>query len=141
MGMLFVAPFTVWGYQNSPNNVVINSVLMLVVGVFIGGAANIISSAVTADLGKQPAVGNDVDGLATVAGIVDGTSSIGAALGQYLVAVVQTNLGWDWVFYSFIIMLVLTQLCLIPMIIKDVARMLQWAENRYHQNQYSRVIT
>lgn len=36
---------------DSPNSFVINSALMFLVGFFIGGAANLISSAVSADLG------------------------------------------------------------------------------------------
>ncbi|XP_078482380.1 sugar phosphate exchanger 3-like [Ciona intestinalis] len=130
VGMLVVAPFTVWGYERSPNNVAINSVLMSLIGIFVGGASNIISSAVTAELGKQPAVGQNVDALATVTGILDGTSSIFAAVGQYLVAVIQTHLGWDWVFYSFIIMIILSLVCLIPMITNDVKTLWTWLKTR-----------
>lgn len=41
-----------------------------------------ISSAISADLGRQEALRGSQEALATVTGIVDGTGSIGAAGGQ-----------------------------------------------------------
>lgn len=41
-----------------------------------------ISSAISADLGRQEALQGSQEALATVTGIVDGTGSIGAAGGQ-----------------------------------------------------------
>lgn len=41
-----------------------------------------ISSAISADLGRQEALRGSQEALATVTGIVDGTGSIGAAVGQ-----------------------------------------------------------
>lgn len=41
-----------------------------------------ISSAISADLGRQDLVRGSSEALATVTGIVDGTGSIGAAVGQ-----------------------------------------------------------
>jgi sugar phosphate permease len=44
------------------------------------------------------------EGLATVTGIVDGTGSVGAAIGQILVPVIQEKFNWLFVFYFFIIL-------------------------------------
>lgn len=52
----------------SPPNQLINGVLMTVLGFFIGGASNIIGTAVTTDIGKQPAIGANTDALSTVTG-------------------------------------------------------------------------
>lgn len=41
-----------------------------------------ISSAISADLGRQEALRGSQEALATVTGIVDGTGSFGAAAGQ-----------------------------------------------------------
>ncbi|XP_052494484.1 sugar phosphate exchanger 3 isoform X6 [Budorcas taxicolor] len=76
-----------------------------IIGFFIGGPSNMISSAISADLGRQELIQGSNEALATVTGIVDGTGSIGAAVGQYLVSLIQDNLGWMWVFYFFILML------------------------------------
>lgn len=43
-----------------------------------------ISSAISADLGRQEALRGSQEALATVTGIVDGTGSIGAAAGQVI---------------------------------------------------------
>uniref|UniRef100_K1PQX4 Sugar phosphate exchanger 3 n=1 Tax=Magallana gigas TaxID=29159 RepID=K1PQX4_MAGGI len=59
-----------------------NGLLMAVVGFFIGGVANLVSAAISADLGKQGPVQGNSEALATVTGIVDGTGSVGAAIGQ-----------------------------------------------------------
>uniref|UniRef100_A0A3Q3CIV6 Sugar phosphate exchanger 3 n=1 Tax=Haplochromis burtoni TaxID=8153 RepID=A0A3Q3CIV6_HAPBU len=92
------------GYSRSPNDQVINGVLLAITGLFIGGPSNIISSAISADLGRQDALRGSKEALATVTGIVDGTGSIGAAAGQYLVSLIESKLGWMSVFYFFIVM-------------------------------------
>lgn len=48
-----------------------------------------ISSAISADLGRQEGMAGNSEALATVTGIVDGTGSMGAALGQ----VREMNIG------------------------------------------------
>ena len=77
---------------------------MTIVGYFIGGASNMISAAITADLGRQGPIQGNQEALSTVTGIVDGTGSIGAAIGQILVPIIQEGLGWLSVFYFFIIL-------------------------------------
>ena len=81
-----------------------NAILMSIVGFFIGGAANMISATITADLGRQGPIQGNKEGLATVTGIVDGTGSIGAALGQLLVPLIQKEFNWFFVFYFFILL-------------------------------------
>ena len=81
-----------------------NAFLMAVAGFFIGGAANIISATITADLGQQEAVKGNAEVLATVTGIVDGTGSTGAAIGQLLVPLIQEKFNWHYVFYLFIVL-------------------------------------
>ena len=51
---------------------------MGIVGFFIGGAANIISAAICADMGRMKELRGNAEALATVTGIVDGTGSVGA---------------------------------------------------------------
>ncbi|XP_042829528.1 sugar phosphate exchanger 3 isoform X3 [Panthera tigris] len=101
---LLLAVGSLVGYSRSPNDKSINALLMAVTGFFIGGPSNMISSAISADLGHQELIQGSSEALATVTGIVDGTGSIGAAVGQYLVSLIQDNLGWMWVFYFFILM-------------------------------------
>uniref|UniRef100_A0A8C2XVE3 Sugar phosphate exchanger 3 n=1 Tax=Cyclopterus lumpus TaxID=8103 RepID=A0A8C2XVE3_CYCLU len=101
---LLLAMGALVGYSNSPNDQVINGALLAATGFCIGGPSNMISSAISADLGRQEALRGSQEALATVTGIVDGTGSIGAAFGQYLVSLIESKLGWTCVFYFFIVM-------------------------------------
>lgn len=77
---------------------------MGIAGFFVGGAANLVSGAVSADLGRQEALQGDARALSTVTGIVDGTGSVGAALGQVMIPVLQMWFGWGSVFDMFMVM-------------------------------------
>ncbi|XP_048642799.1 sugar phosphate exchanger 3 isoform X3 [Marmota marmota marmota] len=122
---LILAIGSLVGYSRSPNNKSINALLMTVTGFFIGGPSNMISSAISADLGRQELIQGSREALATVTGIVDGTGSIGAAVGQYLVSLIQDNLGWMWVFYFFILMTSCTILFISPLIVREIISLVQ----------------
>ncbi|XP_077896764.1 sugar phosphate exchanger 3 isoform X1 [Ictidomys tridecemlineatus] len=122
---LILAIGSLVGYSRSPNNKSINALLMTVTGFFIGGPSNMISSAISADLGRQELIQGSSEALATVTGIVDGTGSIGAAVGQYLVSLIQDNLGWMWVFYFFILMTSCTILFISPLIVREIISLVQ----------------
>ncbi|XP_058047233.1 sugar phosphate exchanger 3 [Ahaetulla prasina] len=121
---LILAIGSLFGYSRSPNNKPINAVIMAITGFFIGGPSNMISSAISADLGHQDAIKGNSEALATVTGIVDGTGSIGAAVGQYLVSLIQERLGWMQVFYFFILMTSLTVVFIMPLIVKETNMLL-----------------
>lgn len=71
-------------------------------GMFIGGPANLISSAISADLGRHKSLAGKTAAMATVAGFIDGTASFGAAITQYVVTAISniggTNHNWEGVF-------------------------------------------
>nr|XP_030709857.1 sugar phosphate exchanger 3 isoform X4 [Globicephala melas] len=127
---LLLAVGSLVGYSRSPNDKSINALLMAVTGFFIGGPSNMISSAISADLGHQELIQGSTEALATVTGIVDGTGSIGAAVGQYLVSLIQDNLGWMWVFYFFILMTSCTILFISPLIVREICYLMQRREAR-----------
>uniref|UniRef100_A0A672GTR0 Sugar phosphate exchanger 3 n=1 Tax=Salarias fasciatus TaxID=181472 RepID=A0A672GTR0_SALFA len=116
------------GYSRSPDDQVINAVLLATTGFFIGGPSNMISSAISADLGRQEALRGSQEALATVTGIVDGTGSIGAAGGQYLVSLIESKLGWMSVFYFFIVMTGGSVAFISPLLFKELRAM--WRERR-----------
>uniref|UniRef100_A0A0N5AUP0 Sugar phosphate exchanger 3 n=1 Tax=Syphacia muris TaxID=451379 RepID=A0A0N5AUP0_9BILA len=118
--MLTVAMGTIFAYAKSPKDILINSLLMTVTGFFIGGPANLVSAAISADLGKAEEIRGSAEALSTVSGIIDGTGSIGASVGQILLPVVQNAFGWDYVFYSFIVMILMSVICLIPLTIREI---------------------
>uniref|UniRef100_A0A2K5EWG7 Sugar phosphate exchanger 3 n=1 Tax=Aotus nancymaae TaxID=37293 RepID=A0A2K5EWG7_AOTNA len=98
----------------------VSSLLDELVRFFIGGPSNMISSAISADLGRQELIQGSSEALATVTGIVDGSGSIGAAVGQYLVSLIRDKLGWMWVFYFFILMTSCTIVFISPLIVKEI---------------------
>ena len=69
----------------SADNYWIFFLLTPICGFLVNGASNLISSAVAADLAENDKVKNNQEALATVAGIIDGTGGIGAAIGQPIV--------------------------------------------------------
>ncbi|XP_033968371.1 sugar phosphate exchanger 3 [Pseudochaenichthys georgianus] len=125
---LVLAMASLVGYSHSPNDQVINAALLTTTGFFIGGPSNMISSAISADLGRQDALRGSQKALATVTGIVDGTGSIGAAAGQYLVSLIESKLGWIQVFYFFIAMTAGSIVFITPLLHKEVREM--WRERQ-----------
>jgi MFS transporter, OPA family, solute carrier family 37 (glycerol-3-phosphate transporter), member 3 len=69
-------------------------IAMFSLGFFINSLNNLISSVCAADLGK--AVQGNHRAVATVTGIIDGTGSMGSALGQLIVGVTKDAWGWQW---------------------------------------------
>jgi sugar phosphate permease len=55
--------------------------LMFMLGFFISGLNNLISSACAADLGKQESLRGNERATSTVTGIIDGTGTLGSAVG------------------------------------------------------------
>ncbi|CAF1407537.1 unnamed protein product [Adineta steineri] len=118
-----------------PNNKAINGLVMTITGVFIGGPANMISAAITADLGRQEILAASDQALSTVTGIVDGTGSFGAAIGQVLIPIIQKQWSdWRFVFYFFIVMTFVTCCCILPLFIRECKIVYNKIKNRYTGN-------
>ncbi|XP_039120798.1 putative glycerol-3-phosphate transporter 5 [Dioscorea cayenensis subsp. rotundata] len=79
-----------------------NISLMFLSGYFVNGPYALITTAVAADLGTQDSIKGNSRALATVTAIIDGTGSVGAALGPLLTGYISTN-GWDSVFLMLIL--------------------------------------
>lgn len=58
--------------------------MLLMVGLLVNGPYALITTAVSAELGTHPSLRGSSMALATVTSIIDGTGSIGAAIGPYL---------------------------------------------------------
>ena len=76
-----------------------NELLQFIAGVFVNGPYALITTAVSAELGTQI---QSKSALATVSSIIDGTGSIGAAIGPSLSGIVA-SVGWKYVFYMVMI--------------------------------------
>lgn len=79
----------------------INVLLLICCGMLVNGPYALITTAVSADLGTQKALRGNSKALATVTSIIDGTGSIGAALGPWLTGMISPT-GWNNVFWMLI---------------------------------------
>ncbi|CAM0913082.1 unnamed protein product [Alopecurus aequalis] len=86
--------------------------LMFLSGYFVNGPYSLITTAVATDLGTQDAIKGNSRALATVSAIIDGTGSVGAALGPLLTGYISTR-GWNSVFFMLIVSISLALVFLI----------------------------
>ncbi|XP_068401898.1 glucose-6-phosphate exchanger SLC37A1 [Eschrichtius robustus] len=72
--------------------------MLLLSGALVSGPYALITTAVSADLGTHKSLKGNSHALATVTAIIDGTGSVGAALGPLLAGLLSPS-GWNNVFY------------------------------------------
>ena len=97
----------------------LNLVLMFVAGMFVNGPYALITTAVAADLGTHESLKGSSTALATVTAIIDGTGSIGAAVGPLLTGYLSELYGWNSVFIMLMISAVLSGLLLTGLVIEE----------------------
>ena len=105
--------------------------IMTLLGVMVNGPYALITTAVSADLGSHPDLGDDATALAAVSGIIDGFGTAGAATQGILVALVAGSGGssgddddgkggWDNVFYLLMASCCVAALLIVRLVVKDV---------------------
>uniref|UniRef100_A0A3Q4BIB8 Glucose-6-phosphate exchanger SLC37A2 n=1 Tax=Mola mola TaxID=94237 RepID=A0A3Q4BIB8_MOLML len=92
--------------------------MLLVCGGLVNGPYALITTAVSADLGTHESLRGNSRALSTVTAIIDGTGSIGAALGPLLAGVISPT-GWNNVFYMLISADILACLFLARLVFKE----------------------
>jgi len=80
-----------------------NITLTLFTGILVNGPYALITTAVSAELGQHPSLRGSSKALATVTAIIDGTGSIGAAIGPLLAGALAGGGEWSLVFYMLVI--------------------------------------
>lgn len=95
--LLFAAP-TLYFFSAVSKTGPASTVLMLLVcGALVNGPYSLITTAVSADLGTHKSLKGNAHALSTVTAIIDGTGSVGAALGPLLAGLLSPY-GWHNVF-------------------------------------------
>lgn len=117
--ILVMSPVSLWIYNASRNNYIVNSFLLTFLGFTIDSMYFVLIS-VGAELGKQEAIGTNRNAAASVVGIVIGISCIVSAVVQYPIAVIGNEYGWDWVFFFFIFLIVFSILAVFPIFYHEV---------------------
>lgn len=98
----------------------LNIILMVVTGLFVNGPYALITTAVSADLGTHSSLRGNSRALATVTAIIDGTGSVGAALGPLLTGFISRK-GWDEVFIMLMLGAFVAGLLLSRLVIAEIA--------------------
>uniref|UniRef100_A0A3Q1AZJ7 Major facilitator superfamily (MFS) profile domain-containing protein n=1 Tax=Amphiprion ocellaris TaxID=80972 RepID=A0A3Q1AZJ7_AMPOC len=94
--------------------------MLLVCGGLVNGPYALITTAVSADLGTHKSLKGNARALSTVTAIIDGTGSVGAALGPLLAGLLSAG-GWDQVFYMLMTADFLALLLLLRLVTKEVS--------------------
>ncbi|KAK4403490.1 putative glycerol-3-phosphate transporter 1 [Sesamum angolense] len=102
----------------------VNITLMLVTGMFVNGPYALITTAVSADLGTHSSLKGNSRALATVTAIIDGTGSIGAAIGPLLTGYISAK-SWNGVFTMLMVSALISGLLLTRLLVAEVAAKIQ----------------
>lgn len=105
----------------------VNIGLLMLLGMFINGPYSLITTAVSADLGTHSSLKGSGRALATVTAIIDGTGSMGAAIGPLLAGFISENSENDWgpVFTMLTLATLLSGLLLTKLVIGEVREKLE----------------
>ncbi|XP_062226374.1 putative glycerol-3-phosphate transporter 1 [Phragmites australis] len=96
-----------------------NIALMFVTGMLVNGPYALITTAVSADLGTHSSLNGNSRALATVTAIIDGTGSIGAAVGPLLTGYISAK-SWSAVFTMLMASALVAGLLLSRLVVAEV---------------------
>ncbi|XP_021286822.1 putative glycerol-3-phosphate transporter 1 [Herrania umbratica] len=112
-----------------------NIALMFITGMFVNGPYALITTAVSADLGTHSSLKGNSKALATVTAIIDGTGSVGAAIGPLLTGYISAK-SWSAVFTMLMGAALVAGLLLTRLVVAEVAARI--SESRSQGGQESR---
>ncbi|CAK7355864.1 unnamed protein product [Dovyalis caffra] len=101
-------------------SLVLNIALMFITGMFVNGPYALITTAVSADLGTHSCLKGNSRALATVTAIIDGTGSVGAAIGPLLTGYISAK-SWSAVFTMLMAAALVAGLLLTKLVMAEVA--------------------
>lgn len=107
----------------------INIVLLFITGMFVNGPYALITTAVSADLGTHSSLQGNSRALATVTAIIDGTGSVGAAIGPLLTGYISAK-SWSAVFTMLMGAALVAGLLLTRLIVAEVAEKIEESRSR-----------
>ena len=88
----------------------------------------------SADLGKQNILQNNEKAVATCVGIIDGTGSFGAAIGQQVIGVMAHH-SWTSVLILLCVMAFVSALPILPLAIRETKEMrVIWREKKIRES-------
>ncbi|XP_010833228.1 PREDICTED: glycerol-3-phosphate transporter [Bison bison bison] len=119
--MLLLAAPTLYAFSSiSRMGLEATIAMLLLSGALVSGPYALITTAVSADLGTHKSLKGNSHALATVTAIIDGTGSVGAALGPLLAGLISPS-GWNNVFYMLMFADACALLFLVRLIHKELS--------------------
>lgn len=106
-----------------------NVALMFVAGMFVNGPYALITTAVSADLGTHSSLKGNSRALATVTAIIDGTGSVGAAIGPLVTGYISAN-SWSAVFTMLMAAALVAGLLLTKLVVAEVTAKMESGGSR-----------
>lgn len=106
----------------------VNIVLMMITGLFVNGPYALITTAVSADLGTHRSLRGDSRALATVTALIDGTGSVGAAIGPLVTGFLSTK-GWGSVFMMLMLGAFVAGTLLLVLVRQEISQMIHRHRN------------
>lgn len=120
--MLFITAPLLFIYEKlGATSIALNVLLLFVTGCFVNGPYALITTSVSTELGTHSSLEGNSKALATVTAIIDGTGSIGAAVGPLLAGLVADS-GWENVFYILIVSDIIAMALLARLFSREVSR-------------------
>lgn len=95
---------------------------MLLIDVNVLGPYALITTSVSAELGQHSCLDGNAKALATVTAIIDGTGSLGAAVGPFLAGFFSAT-SWQHVFYMLVMADVLALILLLRLVAKEISKL------------------
>ncbi|XP_065368309.1 glucose-6-phosphate exchanger SLC37A2 [Calliphora vicina] len=121
--MLFLAAPVLLMYQQYGNTSVFLIIFLLILtGFLVNGPYALITTSVSAELGQHSSLEGNAKALATVTAIIDGTGSIGAAVGPLMAGMVS-GFGWQNVFYILILSDIIAMIMLVKLVKKECSHL------------------
>lgn len=105
------------------------SSLMILSGIFVNGPYALITTAVSADLGTHSSLKGNARALATVTAIIDGTGSVGAAVGPFLTGYIASK-SWTAVFTMLALASLVAGLLLTKLVLAEIKEITEKLHSR-----------
>jgi OPA family glycerol-3-phosphate transporter-like MFS transporter 1/2 len=124
-GFVYLSIPVLYCYREYGNSSMLaNASLMMVAGMLVNGPYALITTAVSADLGTHESLKGNARALATVTAIIDGTGSIGAAVGPMLTGWISSHTDdWNNVFFMLYAADLIAGLLLMKLVMKEIRAM------------------
>ncbi|CAL1542317.1 unnamed protein product [Lymnaea stagnalis] len=123
--LVFAAPMLfIYNQYGSMVPFYANCLMLALCGLGVNGPYALITTAVSADLGTHKSIRDNSKALGIVTAVIDGTGSIGAAIGPMLTGFVSTT-SWENVFYMLIASDFIAALLLLRVVIREIQQKLR----------------